>query len=160
MKITRRSVLQLSGVTLAIGLSGCSLRWPFGVRPPTIESQTIGVENAQCVGDEPRQHEVTVSYHAPNHRLSLEGALKTTSPCPNLFLTSDTGVGKSEIRDDAILLTIDPATSEDCEPCPAEVEYAATVTFDHDPSKVYIYHTEETDDGWKRVGPIETETID
>lgn len=159
MNRSRRSILRLSGAALGAGGAGCSAIRAAEPEPPEIESRGIEEERSRCVADGTGPRTANVAYEPRAHRLTIDGTTATARPCTDLFLTSHTGVGRKEFDDDSIHLSVDVRSWGDCAPCPAAVEYAATVEFDRDPSAVYVYHVEEVDGEWKRLGPLATESV-
>ena len=153
---SRRTILSATGTGLTCGLGGCSSLFSSNV--PSIESKNVEVVGSECVKESERQRNATISYDSTQHQLSISGVTVTDSPCAELYINPDKGVGKSELKDDAYQIIVGMLSGE-CEPCPAEVEYDATVEFSHDPSTIYVYHTEEVDDRLRPVGPVTSKNI-
>lgn len=63
------------------------------------------------------------------------------------------------MENDAYKIVVDFGSAGSCDRCPAEMTYSATVDFSHNPSALYIYHTEEVDDRLRPVGPYASEKI-
>ncbi len=156
----RRTLLQVAGTTIASGLAGCSSVLPSDPTPPAIESKHVELVDGRCIGVESGTMTATVSYDRAAHELQMEGTFTTASPCPELSIVEETGVGKADYADDSVHLTVDPATEGDCERCPSEITYSGSVAFEHDPSAVHIYHVQKQGDQWKRFGPVTSKPID
>jgi hypothetical protein len=181
MEFSRRSLLAAAGVTLSTGLAGCNAfsseddgsesndgqstgdGGSAGDDGPLVASQEFSMEKATCLSNSPRYHSVSVSYDESNGELSVNGTLKSPSPCPIIDVTTETGdpttaARNSDIEGETLSIVVDPSEQNDCPRCPAEARYSGTLTLNENPPNVVVYHVEKTDDGWERTEPIETRT--
>lgn len=158
--MNRRALLASLGAAGAVGLVGYSSQ-SFGADGdlPAIESKQVEVERSHCVPTGERNPRATRSYDRSENRLAVDGVTATPSDCTDLFINPIKGVGREDIEDDAYEIIVDFGSAGSCNRCPAETMYSATVEFGHDPSALYIYHTEEVDERLRPVGPYASEQI-
>ena len=155
MNRLRRSVLKSVGIAALTSISGCILLKPFSPKSPATKSSRITVSHTRCVKNKSRErNSIIVGYDKSNDEVRFQGTMKAASPCSDLCLLTYKGVGREEYSDDSVHISVDWSHKGDCVACPAEIDYAAAVQFDRNPSTIYIYHIEEIDGEWKRIGPI------
>ncbi|WP_143414668.1 hypothetical protein [Halorubrum sp. SD683] len=154
--MNRRALLVSLGGVGAVGLAGYSFL--SGDLPP-IESKQVKIENSQCVSADERKPQASMSYDPPENTLTVDGVTATPSDCTDLFINPIGGTGRKDLKDDAYEIVVDFGSAGSCDRCPAETTYSATVEFGHNPSALYIYHTEEIDDRLRPVGPYASEQI-
>ena len=143
--MNRRRVLQYVGVGAVIPFSGCSRVQQVPTTPDLFE-QSIDVTDATC--EEQPEHNTAVEFLSEDSEIVATGSIVSHGSCESLRLsvfTEETGP-----HSDEVWLRITPKNSiDDCEPCPARLQYIATVTFStgYFPSAVDIIHKESPDGG-------------
>ncbi len=132
----------------------------------TVESKSIRVLNRRCLENDDAEHTAQIEVEESDNRVQLRGTIATHRECLNLALVSKRGEMENGRTTDDIDVDIEfrirSDTGGNCEPCPSELDYEATLVFDQLPSSLEIRHVELQDAQNKtvRVGPIAEKSFD
>jgi hypothetical protein len=157
---TRRQLLIAGASTASVLLAGCSALGDSSQEQPVSATSTnISADGSRCTTEGAAQHRATVSYAQESSQLTIDGTIATHRPCLELYVGTQNGVGKADAPSSALFVDIDIPWAGDCERCPAEIDYTATIAVSGAPSTVAVSHVEKQDDSWVSVGPVTTTEI-
>lgn len=108
---------------------------------PAVESTSVDVDDRSCASDD----HPTASIAYDGERVTVDGTFVASNPCHELSVA--TATYSDETRTATVVVDATHPENQACQDCVGEIDYTATVAFEHDlPDHVEVEHRDADGD--------------
>ncbi|WP_157972775.1 hypothetical protein [Haloprofundus halophilus] len=126
-----------------------------------VDKTEIQALDRYCTSVNEREQVANIKSQENRKSVTIVGQVLAYKKCLELRLSVENGVGIPDMADDAINVDVEPTTpkeNNDCEGCPAIIDYRAQIQLNKVPSSISVFHIKRTGEqeppGTERVGPL------